>query len=67
MSELEGRVTELEAKIAFLEDANQQMSDLIYAQQKQLERHIRHTAAQIEGIVASQVTDSPGDEVPPHY
>ena len=67
MSELEGRVTELEAKIAFIEHANQQMSDLIYAQQKQLDRHIRNTAQQIEGILASQIADNPGDEVPPHY
>ena len=67
MIDLEGRTTELEAKIAFLEHATQQMSALIYAQQKQLDRHIRHTAQQIEGLVAAQPAGSPGDEVPPHY
>lgn len=67
MSELQNRVTELETKVAFLEHANQQMSDLIYAQQKQLDRHISRTAQQIEGILATQVADNPGDEVPPHY
>ncbi|MBT8144404.1 MAG: SlyX family protein [Gammaproteobacteria bacterium] len=67
MSDPGERLTELEAKIAFLEDANQQMSDLIYKLQQQVDQHVRNTARQIETLAAAQTSGDPADEVPPHY
>lgn len=67
MNDLAQRVVELETKVAFLEHGNQQLSDLVYAQQKQLDKHIRDVARQIENIAATAAADNSGDEVPPHY
>ncbi|MBT8131931.1 MAG: SlyX family protein [Gammaproteobacteria bacterium] len=67
MSELDERITELENRIAFLEHASQQMSDLIYNQQKQIDRHVRDTARQIENLQQSMESGDSSDETPPHY
>lgn len=69
MKEMNQRFNELEEKIAHLENANQQMSELIYAQQKQLDRHISETLLRLEKMSAEQSyqANSLADEVPPHY
>ncbi len=67
MSDIEERITELETKVSFLELANQELSDLIYAQQQQFDRHMRQVTAQIERIENDNPPTSLLDEVPPHY
>lgn len=69
MKEIDQRFNELEEKIAYLEEANQNMSELIYAQQKQLDRHVSETLRQLEKMSAAQAYQSISlvDEVPPHY
>ena len=67
MNSLEDRITELETKVSFLELANQQMSDLIYAQQQQLDLHKNQVSAQLERIDNDSPSTSLLDEVPPHY
>lgn len=67
MNSLEERITELETKVSFLELANQEMSDLIYAQQQQFDAHKLAVAAQIERIENDSPSTSLLDEVPPHY
>ena len=67
MNSLEDRLTELETKVSFLELANQQMSDLIYAQQQQLDLHMQQVAAHLERIDNDNPSTSLLDEVPPHY
>ncbi len=67
MNNLEERITELENKVSFLELANQEMSDLIYAQQQQFDLHMRQVTAQLERIDNDNPATSLLDEVPPHY
>lgn len=68
MSSIEHRIDELESKISFMELANQELSDLIYAQQQQIDNHFRDLAQQLRRIQDSVApADSPQDEKPPHY
>lgn len=67
MSSLEERLNELESKVSYLELANQQMSDLIYAQQKQFDVHMQQVTAQLERLDNDNPATSLLDEVPPHY
>lgn len=63
-------VERLELKIAFLERGHQELSDALYAQQRELER----LAARIEALL-SRLTETEGGpqrfdpqaERPPHY
>ena len=60
---------ELETKIAFLEQHINELSDVLYAQQKTidaLERDQKRIKDQLGGMHSSQVPDD-ADEKPPHY
>ncbi|MFK8031078.1 MAG: SlyX family protein [Gammaproteobacteria bacterium] len=68
MNTLEQRVDELEAKVSFLELANQQMSDLMYSQQREFDLQFQRISAQLERIdTDSSPATSLKDEIPPHY
>lgn len=67
MTSLEERVDELEAKVSFLELANQQMSDLMYRQQQEFDVHMQRLAAKLERLDNESAPTSLSDEVPPHY
>lgn len=67
MDPIDERLTELETRMAFLEHANQQLGDLVYRQQQQIDRHIRETTKMLENIQTSQAPGDPADEIPPHY
>lgn len=60
----------LESKIAFLERASQELSDVLYRQQQQIE-DVRQRLAALQGrLEAAQVGEqppSPDEEKPPHY
>lgn len=67
MTSLEDRVNELEAKVSFLELANQQMSDLMYQQQQAFDRQMQRMSAKLERIDNDAPQTSLKDEIPPHY
>ncbi len=67
---MDQRLEQLEIKIAFLEEASAQLSDLVYSQRQELDA----LRAQLAGLIGrfdaaqSQPTAyKPEDEKPPHY
>jgi SlyX protein len=67
---MQQRLEQLETKVAFLEQANAQLSDELYRQQQQLEALRIELASLLERLDAAQsqaTTYSPEDEKPPHY
>lgn len=66
----DARVTELEIKIAYLEDTIKQLDDEVYRQQRQIER-LEILCAKISQdmqAMADRVgTTSAEQEIPPHY
>jgi uncharacterized coiled-coil protein SlyX len=66
----EERIERLELKLAFLERANTELSDVVYRQQRELYELQQRFAAlkdQIEGLANQPVAYSVVDEKPPHY
>jgi SlyX protein len=60
----------LESKIAFLERASQELSDVLYRQQQQIEDLRQRLAAlqgRMEAVQVEQRPPSLDDEKPPHY
>jgi SlyX protein len=63
------RLIYIESRIAFFEDAQQQMSDVIARQEKELEqltRRVHDLEEQLREVVPLLGTDT-GNEPPPHY
>ena len=63
------RLIELETRIAFQEDTIQQLSDVIYRQQKQidkLEQICKLLGERLQDMAAGDFIN-PVDEKPPHY
>jgi uncharacterized coiled-coil protein SlyX len=64
------RLEQLEIKIAFLEQANAQLSDELYQQRQQVEalrEQLATLVGRIEAAQTSPTTYAPEDEKPPHY
>ena len=65
------RLEALEIKCAHLERAIQELSDVVYRQQQQLERALlrnQDLAGQIEALeTAAEAAGGPRPEIPPHY
>ncbi|HEX2492575.1 MAG TPA: SlyX family protein [Steroidobacter sp.] len=60
----------LELKIAFLERANQELSDVVYRQQQELEAlraNLSRLGERIEALKTGQTTYTLEQERPPHY
>ena len=60
----------IELKIAFLENAFQELSDVGYRQQREIESlqtQLALSQRQLEEIKADRVVPRPEDERPPHY
>jgi SlyX protein len=60
----------IEMKIAFLERANQELSDVVYRQQQEIEAQrlrITELAGRIESQAATATVYSQEEERPPHY
>lgn len=63
------RLIDIESRIAFFEDAQQQLSDVIARQEAEiarLTRRLEDLEEQLRQAVPSLIADS-GDETPPHY
>jgi SlyX protein len=65
------RLEALESKCAHLERAVQELSDVVYRQQQQLDRALarnQELARQIESLeTAAEAAGGPRSEIPPHY
>jgi uncharacterized coiled-coil protein SlyX len=60
----------LELKLAFLERASAELSDVVYRQHKELEavrESLRSLAAKVEARQSAEPVRRPEDERPPHY
>jgi SlyX protein len=63
-------IERLELKLAYLERANQELSDVVYRQQQELEElrtRIALLVARIDAMKAGETTYTPEQERPPHY
>lgn len=65
------RLEALEIKCAHLEKAVQDLSDVVYRQQQQLDRALlrnQELASQLESLeTAAEAAGGPRVEIPPHY
>ena len=60
----------IELKIAYLESANQELSDIVYRQQRDIDylrTQMLSYQRQLEAWRAEQGNNAPADERPPHY
>jgi SlyX protein len=60
----------LELKIAFLEKANTELSDVVYRQQREiaeLQQRVADLKDRVETLKIEPTSYSSQDEVPPHY
>jgi len=60
----------LELKLAFLERANQELSDVVYSQQQEiaaLRLNLAELAGRVETIRSEPAKYTADDERPPHY
>ena len=70
LPELQTRIDTLETRDAYREDTLAQLSELIYRQQKQIDRleHLLETLEQkVKGLASGESSPLPDNERPPHY
>jgi uncharacterized coiled-coil protein SlyX len=63
-------IERLELKIAFLERANQELSDVVYRQQQEIEElrtSVTALGARVDALKADETTYTLEQERPPHY
>jgi len=63
-------IEQIEIKIAYLEQANAQLSDVVFQQRKELEAlhaKMAELLGRLEAEQAQPTAYSPEDEKPPHY
>jgi SlyX protein len=63
-------IERLETKIAFLERANNELSDVVYRQQREIQGLHARIDALVERVSSIRTPDevrTPEDERPPHY
>jgi SlyX protein len=61
---------QIETKIAFLERANSDLSDVVFRQQREIEvlrARLATLADRIDAVQSDDTPRSPQDERPPHY
>lgn len=64
------RFEALELKLAYLEQSNQELGDVVYRQQQQLDAlkaRIQRLAEQLQALAERPQDDPAEDEKPPHY
>jgi SlyX protein len=63
-------IERLELKIAYLERANNELSDVVYKQQQELDElrsRLTLLASQLEALKSEEPAYTPEQERPPHY
>ena len=66
----EQKIEQLELKIAYLERANQELSDVVYRQQGELDalhERLKQLASRVEESAQQQRPYTEEEERPPHY
>ena len=66
---METKLVDIETRMAFQDDTIQQLSDVIYRQQQQIDK-LERTAQMLVDKIQDLMQDLPGkvvDEKPPHY
>ena len=66
----EDTLERLELKIAYLERASAELSDVVYAQQREIDSlraSLTHLASQMEARLQSERSYTLEEEKPPHY
>ena len=62
------REEEMQTRIAYLEKASQELSDVVYRQQQEIDALRQALKALIDRLASADVTmRAPVDERPPHY
>jgi len=64
------RINELETKIAYQEHTIQELNDVIYEQQQQIDRieiMCKHLMDRIQTLSDTGASDQPANDRPPHY
>ncbi|HJS90082.1 MAG TPA: SlyX family protein [Steroidobacteraceae bacterium] len=64
------KLEQLETKIAFLERANLELSDVVFRQHREIDMlrtQILGLAARIDAVQSDTAVRAPEDERPPHY
>lgn len=64
------RLDQIEVKLAFLEQANSELSDVVYRQRQEIEalqRRLDGMTARLEAAQTPPTAWTPEDEKPPHY
>ena len=67
---LERRVEELESQVAYFENLQQQLDEVVVRQDReilQLKQALRDLAEKVSAMREGVVSGSAADEVPPHY
>ncbi len=67
---IDAAIERLELKIAYLESANQELSDIVYRQQRDIDKLRAQMSAQqrqLDAWRSEQSDTAPVDERPPHY
>lgn len=67
---MSGKLEQIETKIAFLEQANAELSDVVYRQEKELDAlraQLAALAARLDGAQEQPTAYTPEEEKPPHY
>ena len=64
------KLEQIETKIAFLERANLELSDVVFRQHREIETlraQVIGLAARIDAVQSDTAVGTPEDERPPHY
>lgn len=67
---MQQRIEQLEIKVAFLEEANTQLSDMVYRQQQELaalRAHLATISSRFEAAQSQLTQYTAEQEKPPHY
>jgi len=67
---MDKRIEQLEVKVAFLEEANSQLSDTVYRQQQELEAlraRLVAVASRLDAAQSRMTEYTAEQEKPPHY
>lgn len=70
MPAMDERLEQLELKVAYLEQANAELSDELFRQRRELEvlrQQISALVSKFDAAQAASTTYAPEDEKPPHY
>lgn len=63
-------IEEIQTKIAFLERANVDLSDVVFRQQQEihlLALRLKELSERLDGVAADEPPRAAGEERPPHY